>query len=168
MDSGLVVTYEAIREWVSKFAPLLTEKFKQKRKYKAGPSHYIDETYIRIKGKWVYVYRGIDRNGNLVNTMVSETRDMDAAKKFFSESEEVCGIPERVTTDGHSAYPRAIAEVNGTDVKHRVNGYLHNFTEQSHRPLKQRYYPMLGFKSLKGASIFCPAHDELRNFFKGC
>ena len=127
---------------------------------------YVDETYIKVKGKWVYVYREIDRDGMLVNTMVSKTRNMKAARKFFGQVKSVSHRPDRVTTDGHISYPRAISSILGKGVLHRVNAYLINFTEQSHRPLKQRYYPMLGFGSLKGAEIFCEAFDELQSFFK--
>jgi len=145
------------------------EKFRKKRKFKAGVSFYVDETYIKIKGKWVYVYLGIDKQGilvNTVNTLVSKTRDMKAAKKFFGQVKLNCHKPNRVTTDGHNSYPKAINSILGKGILHRVNRYLINFTEQSHRPLKQWYYPMLGFGSFKGASIFCQAFGELRSFFQ--
>ena len=165
-DSGLQICHETIRLWIESFAPLITEKLRQKRKYKNEESHYVDETYVKIKGKWVYVYRAVDRKGMLVNTMVSETRDMKAARRFFRQVKKVAITPKRVTTDKHQSYPRAIDETLGKKVFHRVNAYLHNYTEQSHRPLKQRYYPMLGFGSIKGAKIFCTAFDELRSFFR--
>jgi putative transposase len=74
--------------------------------------------------------------------------------------------PERVTTDGHDAYPRAIRETLGSDVLHRTNRYLNNRLEQDHRGIKQRYYPMRGFGSVASASRFCRAFDEMRQFFR--
>ncbi|SRR6266700_615830 len=96
-----------------------------------------------------------------------EKRDMDAAKQFFSQAITVIGhAPERVTTDGHDAYPRAIRETLGTDVVHRTNAYLNNRIEQDHRGIKQRYYPMRGFGSFPSAARFCRTFDEVRQFFR--
>jgi len=127
----------------------------------------VDETYVNVKGKWCYLYRAIDRDGNLVDSMVSEKRDMEAAKRFFKQAVDVVGhAPERVTTDGHDSYPRAIRETLGSDVLHRTNRYLNNRLEQDHRGIKQRYYPMRGFGSVASASRFCRAFDEVRQFFR--
>jgi putative transposase len=134
---------------------------------KAGRSWYADETYVKVGGKWCYLYRAIDRDGILVDSMLSEHRDMEAAKRFFKEANEVTGcVPERVTTDGHDSYPRAIRRVLGRKVKHRTNRYLNNRLEQDHRGIKQRYYPMRGFASFQAASQFCRAFDEQRNYFR--
>ncbi|MGL4622194.1 DDE-type integrase/transposase/recombinase [Chroococcidiopsis sp.] len=73
---------------------------------------------------------------------------------------------ERVTTDGHTADPKAIAEVLGTDVEHRVSDCLTNRIEQDHRGIKQRYYPMLGFKTFASAKRYCQVFDRVRNFFR--
>ena len=78
--------------------------------------------YIKVQGRWCYLYRAIDRAGNLVDARLSETRDLEAAKQFFAQALAVGGKPpERVTTDGHSAYPRAIRETLGKQVLHRCN-----------------------------------------------
>ena len=113
----------------------------------------------------VLFVRAIDREGNLVDSMLGETRDMDAAQRFFHQAQVIAGrAPERVTTDGHTSYPRAIRDVLGEDVEHRSNQYLNNRLEQDHRGIKQRYYPMRGFGSFDAASRFCRAFDELRQF----
>ena len=92
---------------------------------------------------------------------------MEAAKRFFKQAVAVVGhAPERVTTDGHDSYPRAIRETLGSDVLHRTNRYLNNRVEQDHRGIKQRYYPMRGFGSVASASRFCCAFDEVRQFFR--
>jgi DDE superfamily endonuclease len=74
--------------------------------------------------------------------------------------------PERVTTDGHDSYPRAIRETLGSEVIHRCNRYLNNRLEQDHRGIKQRYYPMRGLGSVASAARFCRALDEVRQFFR--
>jgi putative transposase len=127
----------------------------------------VDETYIKVHGQWHYLYRAIDRDGNLVDTMLSATRDLAAAKAFFKQAVATVGHkPERVTTDKHAAYPRAIRRILGRKILHRTNQYLNNRIEQNHRAVKQRYYPMRGFGSLASAARFCPAFDEVRHYFR--
>ncbi len=96
--------------------PLLAEQLRRKRQGKAGPSWQVDETYIKVYGKWHYLYRAIDNEGNLVDSMLSQRRDMEAAKAFFRRA--LAEVPEQVTTDGHTAYPRATREVLGLGVEH--------------------------------------------------
>jgi putative transposase len=98
--------------------------------------------------------------------MLSEHRDMEAAKRFFKGAKEATGrVPERVTTDGHESYPRAIRKILGRKVIHRTSRYLNNRLEQDHRGIKQRYYPMRGFGNFDSASRFCRAFDEQRGYF---
>jgi len=141
-------------------------KLKAKRRGRGGKSWYVDETYIKIQGQWSYLYRAIDRDGNLVDSMLSATRDLPAAKAFFSQAVATVGHkPERVTTDKHAAYPQAIQARLGFDVVHRTSQYLNNRIEQDHRAIKQRYYPMRGFGSFAGAALFCVAYDEFASTF---
>jgi putative transposase len=164
---GFEFTHEAVREWEARFAPLITEQLRSRRRGKAGKSWYCDETYVKVGGKWCYLYRAIDRDGNLVDSMLSEHRDMVAAKRFFKGAAEVVGHkPTRVTTDGHDAYPRAIRWILGRKVEHRTSRYLNNRLEQDHRGIKQRYYPMRGFGLFNSASRFCSAFDEQRDYFR--
>ncbi len=164
---GFAFTHEAIREWETRFAPLIGEQVRTKRRGQAGKSWYGDETYLKVHGKWCYLYRAIDGDGNLVESPLSEKRDMEAAQKFFEQAVVVVGhAPETVTTDGHRSYPRAIRETIGCEVEHRTNKYLNNRLEQDHRGIKQRYYPMRGFGTVEAAARFCCAFDELRNSFR--
>jgi putative transposase len=83
---------------------MITEHLRARRKGKVGRSWYTDETYVKVGGKWCYLYRAIDRDGNLVDSMLSQHRDMEAAKRFYKGAKEVTGcVPERVTTDGHDS-----------------------------------------------------------------
>lgn len=167
LERGFEFTHEAVREWEARFAPLVADTLRAKRKGQAGRSWHIDETYIKVSGVWKYLYRAIDRQGNLVDSMLSERRDMPAAKRFFKATLEVAEqVPECVTTDGHDAYPRAIRETLGEEVLHRCNPYLNNRIEQDHRGVKQRYYPMRGFGSFDSAKRFCRAFDEQRHYFR--
>jgi transposase-like protein len=167
MVRGLIFSYESVREWEAKLTPALAENLRRKRKGSVGRSWYVDETYIRVRGQWRYLYRAIDRDGALVDVMLSEHRDLAAAKAFVRSAKAVTGVtPARVTTDGHDAYPRAIRTELGRQVRHRTSRYLNNRLEQDHRGIKGRCRPMLGLKSTASATRYCRCHDELRNFLR--
>ncbi len=159
--------YEAVREWEAKLTPALAEDLRRRRHGKVGRSWYVDETYLKVQGRWCYLYRAIDRNGNLVDVLFSEHRDMAAAQAFFRSAKAVTGVtPDRITTDGHDSYPRAIRTELGKRVRHRTSRYLNNRLEQDHRGIKGRYRPMRGFKSPRSAAWFCRVYDELHNFLR--
>ncbi|GHO71953.1 hypothetical protein KSC_108450 [Ktedonobacter sp. SOSP1-52] len=127
---GFQFTHEAIRDWEARFAPLLADQLRTKRCGQAGRSWYVDETYLRVQGKWCYLYRAIDHDGNLVDSMLSEKRNMEAVQRFFKQAVATVGhVPDQVTTDGHSSYPRAIREAMGSNVTHRTSKYLNNRLE---------------------------------------
>lgn len=132
-----------------------------------GPSCL--EVYLtsQMKGYRCYLYRAIDRDGNLVDSMLSATRDMAAAQRFFRGAVSVLGkLPRQVTSDGHDSYPRAIRAVLGRKVEHRCSAYLNRRIEQDHRGVKQRYYPLLGFGAFQSAQRFCRAFEEVRQYFR--
>jgi len=141
---GVLFTHETVRDWEAQFAPLIADQLRAKRHGQAGKSWYVDETDLKVHGKWCYLYRAIDADGNLVDSRLSEQRDREAAQQFFKQALTVVGhTPERVTTDGHASYPRAVRETLGDHVLHRTNKYLNNRLEQDHRGVKQRYYPCM-------------------------
>jgi len=122
---------------------------------------------VKVEGCWCYLYRAIDSDGNLVETMLSTTRDMDAAKRFFACALTTVGqTPETVTTAGHDSYPRAVRETLGPDVRHRTSRYLITGLSKTTCGIKQRSYPMRGFGSFDAAARFCTAHDELRDHLR--
>ncbi len=97
-----------------------------------GNAILLPGTYVKVEGRWCYLYRAIDSDGNLVETMLSTTRDMEAAKKFFACALKAVGQPpETVTTDGHDSYPRAVRETLGLDVCHRTSRYMNNRIEMA-------------------------------------
>jgi putative transposase len=127
----------------------------------------VDETYVRLGGRWAYLYRAIDRDGSLVDPMLSEHRDMAAAQAFFRLAKAVTGVtPDQVTTDGHRSYPRAIRSTLGRRVVHRTSVYKNNRLEQDHGGVKGRIRCLRGFKSFASAERFCRSYDELRNLLR--
>jgi putative transposase len=167
---GIVFSHEAVREWEAKLAPLLADELGQRRHGKRGSRGrhwHVDETYLKVRRRWANLYRAIDRDGNLVDTMLSEHRDMAAVQTFFRSAKAATGItPEHVTTDGHGSYPRAIRSTLGRRVVHRTSAYKNNSLEQDHRGVKKRTRCMRGFKSFVAAERFCRSYDELRDFLR--
>jgi transposase-like protein len=167
LERGFVFSHETVRQWEALVAPLLTAQMRRKRLGKAGKKWHADETFVKIQGVWCYLYRAIDADGNLVDSMLSVHRDLDAAKQFFAQSVEAVGHPpERVTTAGHDAYPRAIRVSVGPEFEHRCSRYLNNVIEQDHRGIKGRYRPMRGFGRVIRAARFCAAYEEVRDYFR--
>jgi len=169
---GIIFSHEAVRKWEAKLAPVLADELRCRRRGRSGTGRrhwHVDETYLKVRGRWCYLYRAIDRNGNLVDTMLSEHRDTAAAQAFFRSAKAATGItPERVTTDGHGSYPRAIRSTLGRRVAHRTSAYKNNGLEQDHRGVKGRIRCMRGFKSFASAERFCRSYDELRDFLRPC
>ena len=122
---------------------------------------------MKVAGRWCSLDRAIDREGDLLDSMRSAHRDKHAARRFLRR---LVGVterkPPRVTTDKHPPYRRAIRWILGRKVVHRTNPYRNNLTEQDHRAVKQRYYPMLGFGSFASAARFCSAFKELRQYLR--
>ena len=167
LQRGFEVTHETIRAWEVRFAPRLADQLRAKRRGQAGGSRYLDATDVQVAGRWCYRYRAIDREGVLLDPMLSAHRDKHAARRFLWRFVEVTERkPQRVTTDKHPPYRRAIRWILGRKVVHRTNPYLNNLTEQDHRAVKQRYCPMLGFGSFASAARCCSALEELRQYWR--
>ncbi len=167
---GITFSHEAVRDWEAKLAPMLAGELRRRRRGRGGARGrhwHVDETYLKVRGRWAYLYRAIDRDGRLVDAMLSERRDMAAARAFFRSAKAATGVtPDRVTTDGHRSYPRAIRTALGRRVVHRTSAYKNNGLEQDHRGVKGRIRCMRGFKSFASAERFCRSYDELRDFLR--
>ena len=167
---GITFSHEAVREWEAKLAPLLAGELRRRRRGRGGARGrhwHVDETYLKVRGRWAYLYRAIDRDGRLVDAVLRERRDMAAAQAFFRSAKAATGFaPDRVTTDGHGSYPRAIRSALGRRTAHQASRYKNNGLEQDHRGIKGRTRCMRGFKSFASAERFCRSHDELRDFLR--
>jgi len=171
LERGFELSHETVRLWKEQFAPIITGKLKAERrnnlKKKPARRWKTDETYLKVKGETVYLYRAIDEFGNLVDVRLSKTRDKASAEAFFRQAVETVGHkPTQVTSDKHTSYPKAIRKQLGRKVEHRTTKYLNNPMEADHRGIKSRYKPMKGFKSFESASRFCSTYDEQRNWFR--
>src|SRR5262245_10518360 len=121
---------------------------------RGGRSWRMDETYIRVKGEWKYLYRAVDKSGQTIDFLLTEHRDQEAALRFLTQAIRHHGVPEKITIDGSDASEAAIKRYNeehGTHIIIRQVKYINNIIEQDHRAVKRVTRPMLGFKSFATA-----------------
>lgn len=150
------LAHTTIMRWVQRYVPEFEKRWRRFAR-SVGTSWHIDETYIKIKGKWVYLYRGVDKEGQTIDFFLSEHRDIAAAKQFLQQAIEKRGMPQKLTLDGYAASHVAVAELQEegrlpAELTMRTSKYLNNVIEQDHRRVKQRVKPMLGFKRLEYAA----------------
>ncbi len=132
-----------------------------------GDTWRVDETYIRLNGRWTYVYRAIDQHGQVVDTYFSQRRNAKAAQAFFEHAITTTSVtPARVTTDKAKCYPPALRNVL-PNVEHRTSKYLNNAIERDHGHLKQRLSPMRGFKQAGSADRLARGHAFIQNLRNG-
>ena len=170
-ERGVHVAHTTILRWVRHYAPEFIKRWNRFRKF-CGRSWRVDETYIRVRGEWTYLYRAVDKAGQTVDFRLSKTRDVEAAKAFFSQAIRHEGRPpQTITLDGYAASHRAVSEMKNDGLlprrtKLRSSKYLNNLIEQDHRGIKSRTCPMLGFKSFSSAAITIAGVELLRRIHK--
>ena len=166
-ERGVSVDHATVNRWVIKYSPPL-EAALHRQKRSVGRSWRLDETYIRLKGEWRYLYRAVDKQGQTIDFLLTEQRDEQAAKRFLTQAIRRHGVPERITIDGSAAHEAAIKSYNeehGTSIEIRQLKYLNNIIEQDHRNVKRITRPMLGFKSFEAAQ-YTLAGVELMHMLK--
>src|SRR6266478_5637268 len=152
-ERGVDVDHSTINRWVVKYSPQLEDAF-HRRKRPVWVSWRMDETYIKVKGEWRYLYRAVDKYGHTIDFLLTEHRDKEAALKFLKKAIRRNGLPVTITIDGSDANAAAIKSYNekhGTAISIRQVKYLNNIVEQDHRAVKRVTRPMLGFKSFEAA-----------------
>ena len=158
-ERGVTVDHATLNRWVIKYSPLIAIEA-QRRKSRKSTSWRMDETYIKVKGKWVYYYRAIDKIGKTLDFMLSEQRDEVAATAFFMKAIQSNGVPDKVVIDKSGANLVGLENMNCLLI---MNGwfwlidilqvkYLNNIIEQDHRFIKKLTKQMKGFKSFISAS----------------
>jgi len=164
---GFHLSHQTVYNWTQRFGVELGLKLRQRRYKKASDKWHIDPTYLRIEGRWSYLYRAIDKEGNLVDVYLSDVRDQAAAEAFFEQAAKTSGVyPEKITTDKEPAFYSAIENTFGYYTDHRDNKFMNNLIEQSHRGIKSRTDVMKGFKDIFSVLVFCTAYEEIRQYFR--
>ncbi|MGK5049034.1 IS6 family transposase [Janthinobacterium sp. GB4P2] len=161
--------HSSINRWAIRFLPLV-DKMARKHKRPVGGNWRMDETYIKVKGVWKYLYRAVDKEGKTVDFLLTAKRDMAAAKRFFDKAMGANGDPEQVAMDKSGANKAAIDAINaGRDVPIVVRQvkYLNNIVEQDHRAIKRVTRPMLNFKSFRAAHCVLAGVELMHMIRKG-
>jgi transposase-like protein len=170
-ERGIIVDHSTLHRWVIRLVPLLDKAFRR-RKRTVGRRWRMDETYIKIKGQWKYLYRAVDTDGQTIDFLLTARRDAAAALRFFSKAIRHHGEPKVVTIDKSGANTAALAGLNaGREkddcIKVRQSKYLNNLVEQDHRNIKRRTRPMLGFKSFRRAQTILVGIELIHMIRKG-
>jgi putative transposase len=168
-ERGVAVDHSTLNRWVIKYAPEVEKQFRRRQR-SVGRSWRMDETYVKIKGKWAYLYRAVDTEGQTIDFLLTPTRDRDAAEAFLYKAIRRQGLPEKITIDKSGSNTAAIThynKVHKTAIVIRHSKYLNNMVEQDHRAVKRLTRPMLGFKSFWAACCTIAGIEVMHAIRKG-
>ncbi|MPW21904.1 IS6 family transposase [Paraburkholderia sp. CNPSo 3157] len=169
LERAVSVDHSTVHRWAIKLLPVLEKAFGP-RKRAVGKSWRMDETYIKVKGEWKYLYRAVDKAGNTIDFLFRAKRDKTAARRYFEKAIARNGAPETVTIDKSGANLAGLHIVNlerETPIKIRQAKYLNNVVEQDHRAIKRVVRPMLGFKNFRCARIILSGIELMHMIAKG-
>jgi len=153
-ERGVEVDHATLNRWVVKYAPFLEKQFRA-HKRPVGSSWRMDETYIKVKGAWKYLYRAVDKSGATVDFLLTAKRDRRSALRFLRKATRHGGTPKKITIDKSGANTAVIEShkvETDAGIEMRQVKYLNNIVEQDHRAIKRQTRPMLGFKSFWSAA----------------
>src|SRR5690349_5038064 len=172
-ERGIAVDHVTLWRWVQRYAPEL-EKRLRKRLKSTNDSWRVDETYVRVKGQWRYLYRAVDSSGATLDFLLSAQQDAEAAKRFLAKAlgRQNHPAPRVIHTDGHAAYPPAIEQLKEEGAvdetcRHRVGRYLNNVVEQDHRAIKRRVKASQHFRSFWAAWRTLAGYEAVHMIRKG-
>jgi transposase, IS6 family len=164
-ERGVVVDHVTVYRWVQRFTPEFVSAARPRR-HMPGDRWFVDETYVKVAGRWTYLYRAVDQFGQVVDVWLSARRDLAAAQAFFTAALSAGSIPVEVTTDRAPAYPRVLDELAPAAL-HDTEQYANNRVEADHGRLKARLRPMRGLKRHRSAHTIAVGHAFVQNLRRG-
>jgi transposase-like protein len=165
-ERGINVDHVTVYRWVRRFAPLLADAARFGR-HRVGDRWHVDETYVKVAGRWVYLYRAVDQYGQVIDVYASTRRDSEAAGRFFQRARKASGVvPVEVITDRAPTYPRLLDQL-WPAAWHHVERYANNRVEADHAQLKHRLRPTRGIKTMTGLRILAAGHAFVQNLRRG-
>jgi len=174
-ERGVDVDHTTIYRWVQHYAPEMEKRLRWYWRHSFDSSWRVDETYVKVKGQWKYLYRAIDKNGKTIDFYLAHTRSMEAARLFLRKTmkkQQPWDLPDTINTDKNAAYGAALESLKksgkcDSEVQHRQVKYLNNRLEADHGKLKRLIRPVRGFKSMKTANATIKGFEVMRIFKKG-
>jgi putative transposase len=163
-ERGILVSYETVRRWVNHFGPMVAAQLR-KRRPKPHATWHLDEVYLKIDGRMVYLWRAVDAEGEVLDVLVQSKRNKHAAVKLMRKLlKKYAFVPERLVTDDLRSYGAAARDL-GIEQLHQRGRWKNNRAENSHQPTRRRERKMQRFKSARSAQKFLSAHAAVYNTF---
>ena len=163
--SGIEADHATVFRWVVRFTSLFAEAARPGR-HTPGGRWFVDETYVKVSGRWRYLYRAVDQFGQVIDVLVSPKRDKKAARRFFTRALAGATPPTQVTTDRAPAYPRIVEDML-PGALHVTGKYANNRIEADHGRLKARLRPTRGMKKDRSLRIIATGHAFIQNLRRG-
>jgi transposase-like protein len=161
-ERGIDVDHVTVHRWVRRFTPLLADAARFGR-HRVGDRWFVDETYVKVAGRWVYLYRAVDQYGQVIDVYASTRRDSEAARRFFQRARTSTGVaPSEVVTDRAPAYPRVLDQLLPA-AWHHIERHANNRVEADHAQLKRRLRPMRGINTMAGLRVLAAGHAFVQN-----
>jgi putative transposase len=167
-ERGIDVSHEAIRFWWHRFGPMLASEIRKRRieaMKSSGWRWHLDEVFVKINGERHYLWRAVDREGEVLESFVTKTRDKKAALKFLKKVMRKHGQPEVIVTDRLRSYGAALKDI-GASERQETGRWLNNRAENSHLPFRRRERAMLRFRRMRSLQKFAAVHASVSNHFK--
>jgi transposase-like protein len=164
-ERGVEVDHVSVYRWVQRFTPLFADAAGPCR-HATGDRWFVDETYVKVAGRWRYLYRAVDQYGQVLDVLLSEQRDTAAARRFFAWALRHGSMPVEVTTDKAAPYLRVLDELL-PDAMHVTEQFANNRIEADHARLKARLRPMRGLKRFRSAARIAAGHAFVQNLRRG-
>jgi transposase, IS6 family len=160
-ERDVEVDHVTVYRWVQRFTPVFADAARPLQ-HAAGDRWFVDETYVKVAGRWRFLYRAVDQYGQVIDVMLSEQRDTIAARQFFTRALAHSPAPAEVTTDKAGPFPRVLDELVPA-AAHVTEQYGNNRIEADHGRLKARLRPMRGLKCLQSAARIAAGHAFVQN-----
>src|SRR5271163_4814851 len=165
---GIDISHETVRFWWNRFGPMFAAEIRKRRVAQMRGfiqwRWHLDEVFVKVNGKLCYLWRAVDHEGEVLETVVTAKRDKAAALKFLKRIMKKYGRPKSVVTDGLCSYPAAMREIGNAD-HHEVGRRLNNRAENSHQPFRRRERAMQRFRSAKTLQKFSSVQAQVQNHF---
>jgi transposase, IS6 family len=164
-ERGVAVDHVTVYRWVQRFTPLFADAARPLR-HATGDRWFVDETYVKVAGRWRYLYRAVDQYGQVIDVLLSERRDTAAARRFLVRALRFGPVPVEVTTDAAGPYLRVLDEFVPTAL-HVTEQFANNRIEADHARLKARLRPMRGLTRFRSAEVIAAGHAFVQNVRRG-
>jgi transposase-like protein len=164
-ERGIEADHVTVYRWVQRFTPLFADAARPLR-HAAGDRWFVDETYVKVAGRWRYLYRAVDQYGQVIDVLLAEQRDTAAARRFFTRALVREPPPAEVTTDKAGPYLRVLDEL-APAAMHGTEQFANNRIEADHARLKARLRPMRGFTRFRSAAVIAAGHALVQNLRRG-